>query len=74
MVLSSVIIVKYEDCEDARIGFIIESLTIKDSTIVDSLFIKGLMFLSRNNVDFVLATVSFSDPVKRAFYKKRFFS
>jgi hypothetical protein len=41
--------------------------------VVDSLLKKGLMFLSRNKVDFVLARVSSSDPVKRAFYKKGFF-
>jgi hypothetical protein len=66
------VIVKYEDYKDARIGFIMESLAIKDSMVVDSLLKKGLMFLSRNKVDFVLARVSSSDPVKRAFYKKGF--
>ena len=66
------IIVKYEDHGDARIGFIMESLAIEDPTILDDLLKRGLMFLSRNKVDFVLARVSASDPAKRAFYKKGF--
>ncbi|TVM04327.1 MAG: hypothetical protein CV087_00070 [Candidatus Brocadia sp. WS118] len=67
------LILKYADYEDARIGFIMEALAIKDSMVLDSLLKRGLMFLSRNKVDFVLARVSASDPVKRAFYKKGFF-
>ena len=70
--IAGLIIVKYQDYENARIGFIMESLAIKDSAVLDSLLKRGLMFLSRNKVDFVLARVSSSDPVKRAFYKKGF--
>lgn len=67
------IIVKYEDHGDARIGFIMESLAIENPTILDDLLKRGLMFLSQKKVDFVLARVSASDPVKRAFHKKGFF-
>ncbi|MDR4509903.1 MAG: GNAT family N-acetyltransferase [Candidatus Brocadiaceae bacterium] len=66
------IIVKYEDYEGARIGFVMELLASKDYTAADSLLKRGLIFLSRNKVDFVLARVSSSDPVKRVFYKKGF--
>ncbi|MDR4509902.1 MAG: GNAT family N-acetyltransferase [Candidatus Brocadiaceae bacterium] len=68
------LIVKYEDYEGARIGFIMEFLAVKDAMVLDNLLKRGLMFLLRNKVDFVLARVSSSDPVKRVFYKRGFSS
>ena len=67
-----IIIVKYEDREDARIGFIMESIATKEPYLMENLLKRGLIFLSRNKADYVLCMLSSGDPAKDIFYQTGF--
>ncbi len=67
------IVVKYEDHKDVRIGFIMECLAIKEPYLLDNLIKKALLFLSHNKVDYVIGRIAATDPIKGAFTKQGFF-
>ena len=62
-------VVKYEDRADARIGFIMECIAIKEPYLMENLVRKGLIFLSQNKVDYVLCRLSSGDSVRSIFEK-----
>jgi hypothetical protein len=62
-----IIIVKYEDREGARIGFIMECIAIKEPHLMENLLRRGLIFLSQNKVDYVLCRLSSADPIRNIF-------
>lgn len=67
-----IIIVKYEDREGARIGFIMECLAIREPNLLRNLLRRGLIFLSRHKVDYVLCMLSSGDPIRDIFYQTGF--
>jgi hypothetical protein len=64
-----IIIVKYLDRGDARIGFIMECIAIKEPYLMENMVRRGLIFLSQNKVDYVLVRLSSSDSIKNIFNK-----
>lgn len=68
-----IIVMKYEDHGDARIGFIMECLAIKEPHLMENMIKKGLGFFAQNKVDYVLVRLSSGDPVKGIFNKVGFF-
>ena len=64
-----IIIVKYEDRGDARIGFIMECIAIKEPYLMENLVRRGLIFLSQNKVDYVLVRLSSGDSIRNIFNK-----
>lgn len=67
-----IIVVKYEDRWDTRIGFIMECLAFREAHLMENLVQRGLIFLSRKKVDYVLVRLSSGDPVKDIFHKTGF--
>jgi hypothetical protein len=59
-----ILVVKYEDHGDARIGFIMECLAVKEVNLMENLLKRGLVFLSQNRADYVIFRLSSSDRVK----------
>jgi hypothetical protein len=68
-----ILVVKYEDHGDARIGFIMECLAVKEVNLMENLVNKGLILLSQNKVDYVLVRLSSEDSIKNVFNKTGFF-
>lgn len=64
------IIVKYEEHDDVRIGFIMECLALKEPLLMEGLIKKALLYLSENRTDYVLVRLASGDPINNAF--KRF--
>jgi hypothetical protein len=62
-------IVKYEDREDARIGFIMECIAVKEPYLMENLVRRGLIFLLQNKVDYVLCRLSSGDSIRSIFNK-----
>ena len=62
-----IVIVKYEDKGNARIGFIMECISIKEPHLMENLLRRGLIFLSQNKVDYVLCRLSSADPIRNIF-------
>ena len=67
-----IIILKYEDREDARIGFIMDCIAIKEPYLIENLVRRGLIFLIQNNVDYVLCRLSSGDSMRSIFNKMGF--
>jgi hypothetical protein len=67
-----IIIVKYEDRDDTRIGFIMECIATKELYLMENLLKRGLIFLSRNKADYVLCMLSSGDPAKDIFCQTGF--
>jgi hypothetical protein len=64
------IIVKYEEHDDVRIGFIMECLALKEPLLMEGLIKKALLCLSGNRTDYVLVRLASGDSINNAF--KRF--
>jgi hypothetical protein len=64
------IIVRYEEHDDVRMGFIMECLALKEPLLMEGLIKKALLYLSGDGTDYVLVRLAYGDPINNAF--KRF--
>lgn len=67
-----ILVVKFEDHGDARIGFIMECLTVREPQLMEKLINKGLIRLSKNKVDYALVRLSANDPTKEIYLRNGF--
>ncbi len=61
------LVVKCLDHGHAKLGIIMECLTLEEPGVVEALVRKGLLFLSRRGADFTLVRLSKGDPLRRTF-------
>jgi len=58
------LIVKHEEIEDVKIGLIMECLSLKESSLMETIIRKGLLYLSDKGADYAVIRIAPRDPIK----------